>query len=158
MAKSIREIETIWSNVEGVKKLSDRAVGVGPLGIGMDGLLTWIPVVGTAYTLGAAGYLLVLAGRAHASPSTLMRMLAYLGLDSIITTAGEGIPLLPDLVDTLFQGHSLAAKALQKDIESTHWVEDDEDEAKASGAHDGHVEAGRQAGKTRVVYLGRSGG
>ena len=55
MAKSIRDIEKIWSNVEGVKKLSDRAVGVGPFGVGMDGLLTWIPVVGDAYTVGAGG-------------------------------------------------------------------------------------------------------
>lgn len=156
MARSIREIEKIWSNAEGIKKLSDRAVGVGPFGVGMDGLLTWIPVVGTAYTVGAAGYLLILAGRAHVSPATLARMATYLGLDSAITAVGEGIPFLPDLVDTVFQGHSLAAGALQKDIESTHWVEEDERHAKSSGAHDRHLEASRQAGKRRVVYLGRS--
>lgn len=155
MAKSIRDIEKIWSNVEGVKKLSDRAVGVGPFKVGMDGLLTWIPVVGTAYTVGAAGYLLILAGRAHATPGTLLRMLGYLGVDSSITAVGEGIPFLPDLVDTVFQGHALAAGALQKDIESTHWVEEHEDEAKASGAHTRHSEAARAAGKKRVVYLGR---
>ena len=50
---------------------------------------------------------------------------------------------------------SEAAGALQKDIESTHWVEEHEEEAKASGAHDRHVEASRAAGKKRVVYLGR---
>ena len=58
MARSIRDIEKIWSNVEGVRKLSDRAVGVGPFGIGMDGLLTWIPWVGDVYTVGAGGWLM----------------------------------------------------------------------------------------------------
>ena len=46
-ARSIRDIENIWSNVEGVKKLSDRVIGIGPFGMGLDALLTWEPVVGT---------------------------------------------------------------------------------------------------------------
>ena len=50
--RSITDIEKIWSNVEGIKKLSDRVIGIGPFGIGMDGLLTWVPVVGTVYTVG----------------------------------------------------------------------------------------------------------
>lgn len=152
MARSIREIEKIWSNVEGVKKLSDRAVGVGPFGVGMDGLLTWIPGIGDAYTIGAGGWLLIQGFRAHATPSTLMRMALYLTSD----TATAVVPLGGAIVDTLFPAHALAAGALQKDIESTHWVEEHEDEAKSSGAHERHAEAARAAGKKRVVYLGRS--
>lgn len=151
MAKSIRDIEKIWSNVEGVKKLSDRAIAVGPFGVGMDGLLTWIPVVGDAYTVGAGGWLLIQGFRAHATPGTLLRMALYLASD----TATAAVPLGGAIVDTLFPAHAMAAKALQKDIESTHWVEEHEEEAKASGAHDRHVEASRAAGKKRVVYLGR---
>lgn len=151
MPKSIRDIEKIWSNVEGVKKLSDRAVGVGPIGIGMDGLLTWIPWVGDAYTVGAGGWLMIQGLRAQASPATLMRMALYLVSD----TATAAVPFAGAVVDTLFPAHALAAGALQKDIESTHWVEEHEADARASGAHDRHVEAGRAAGKRRVVYLGR---
>ncbi|RZJ93461.1 MAG: DUF4112 domain-containing protein, partial [Brevundimonas sp.] len=52
MAKrSIADIEKIWSNVEGVKKLSDRAIGIGPFGVGLDGLLTWIPIAGLVYSV-----------------------------------------------------------------------------------------------------------
>ena len=69
--RSIGDIEKIWSNVEGVRKLSDRAVGAGPFGVGLDGLLTWVPVVGSAYTVGAAAWLLVQAMKAKASPSTV---------------------------------------------------------------------------------------
>ncbi|MFN4069404.1 MAG: DUF4112 domain-containing protein, partial [Brevundimonas aurantiaca] len=68
--RSIKDIEKIWSNVEGVKKLSDRVIGIGPVGFGMDALLTWVPVVGTAYTAGTGAWLLLQAIRAKAAPGT----------------------------------------------------------------------------------------
>jgi len=152
--RSIADIEKIWSNVEGVKKLSDRAVGIGPFGIGLDGLLTWVPVVGTVYSLGAAGWLLVQGIRARATPVTLLQMASFLGLDTATTAVGEVIPFAPDVVDLLFPGHLMAAKALQKDIETTHWVEANEREARASGAHEGHVADMRRNPKLRrIVYL-----
>jgi hypothetical protein len=152
--RSIADIEKIWSNVEGVKKLSDRAVGIGPFGIGLDGLLTWIPVVGTVYSVGAAGWLLVQGIQARATPGTLLRMVSYLGLDTATTAVGEVVPFAPDVVDLLFPGHLMAAKALQKDIETTHWVEANEREARASGAHEDHVADMRRNPKLRrIVYL-----
>ena len=154
--RSVADIEKIWSNVEGVKKLSDRAVGLGPFGIGLDGLLTWIPVVGTVYSVGAAGWLLVQAARTKASPGTVARMAAYLGLDTVTTIIGE-VPFLdfvPSVADVLFPGHLLAARALQKDIETTHWVEANERDAKASGVHDRHLAEMRANPKLRrIVYL-----
>ena len=153
--RTLGDIEKIWTRVEGVKKLSDRAIGIGPFGIGLDGLLTWAPIVGTAYTLGAAGWLLLQAARVRASPVTVGRMVAYLGLDSVTTAVGE-VPFLdfvPNVVDVLFPGHLMAAKALQKDIETTHWVEAAERDAKASGAHEEHVAEMRRRGLRRLVYL-----
>ena len=152
--RSIGDIEKIWSNVEGVKKLSDRVIGIGPFGIGMDGLLTWVPVVGTVYSLGAGGWLLVQAIRAKVSPATLIRMMGYLGIDTATTAVGEVVPIAPDVVDLFFPGHLLAARALQKDIESTHWVEGNEREARASGDHERHLEVVRRDPKLRrVAYL-----
>jgi hypothetical protein len=154
--RSIADIEKIWLNVDRLKKTSDRVVGIGPFGIGLDGLLTWVPVVGTAYTVGAAGWLLMQAVRVKAPPATIARMLGYLGLDSATTAIGE-VPFLdfvPSVVDVLFPGHLLAAKALQGHIESAHWVEDSEANARASGDHDRHlakVKADRKL--KRVVYL-----
>ena len=151
MAKrTIGDIEKIWSNVEGVKKLSDRAVGLGPFGVGMDGLLTWIPVVGTVYSVGAGGWLLMQAVRAKASPATIARMVGYLGVD---VATGE-VPVAGDVVDFFFPGHLMAAKALQKDIESTHWVEQTERDARASGDHERHLAAMKaDPKKRRVIYL-----
>lgn len=152
--RTIGDIEKIWSNVETIKKLSDRVVGIGPFGIGLDGLLAWVPGAGLVYTVGAAGWLLTQAIRAKASPATITRMMAYLGLDTVSTATGEVLFVPADVIDMLFPGHLLAAKALQKDIESTHWVEASEQAAKASGEHDRHLATVKADPKLRrVVYL-----
>jgi hypothetical protein len=154
--RTIGDIEKIWTNVEGMKKLSDKVIGVGPFGIGLDGLLTWVPVVGTVYSVGGAGWLLMQAAKVKASPGTFARMIAYLGLDSVTTMVGE-IPFLdfvPSVADVLFRGHLMAATALQKDIQTTHWVEASERDARASGEHEGHIaEMRRRGGLRRVAYL-----
>ena len=148
--RSIRDIENIWSNVEGVKKLSDRVIGIGPFGMGLDAMLTWVPVVGTAYTVGTGGWLMLQAVRAKATPATLARMGAYMA----IATATGTVPIAGDIVDTFFPGQLMAARALQKHIESTHWVEDTEANARSTGDHEMH-EARVQNDKTlkRIIYL-----
>ena len=92
--RTIADIEKIWANVEGVKKLSDRVIGIGPVGFGMDALLTWVPVVGTAYTVGTAGWLMWQATRAKASPAVLARMAAYMAVDTatgtVYSDTGDG--------------------------------------------------------------------
>jgi len=151
MAKrSVGDIEKIWSHVEGVKKLSDRIIGLGPVGIGLDGVLAWIPGVGLAYGLGAGALLMGFALQSKASPATLAKMASYLVVDN----ATDAVPVLGWAVDTVFPGHLLAARVLQKDIETTHWVEANEREARASGDHDRHVAAMRaDPKKRRIVYL-----
>ena len=105
-----------WRRAERIKLLSDRLVGIGPWGVGVDGVLAWVPVAGTVYSIGAAALLLSDAVRAGASRATLARMAVYLGVDS----AASGVPLVGWAIDTLFTGHAFAARALQKDIERRH--------------------------------------
>ena len=81
-------------------------------------------------------------------------MALWLGLDTVTTLTGEALFIPADVVDVLFPGHLLAAKALQKDIETTHWVEDSEARARASGEHERHLERVRGDSRlSRVVYL-----
>ncbi len=105
-----------WRHAERIKRLSDRLVGVGPIGVGLDGLLAWVPVAGTVYSLGAGALLISEGIAAGAKPVTLARMAAYIALDS----ASSVPPVVGWIVDTLFPGHLMAAKALQKDIEARH--------------------------------------
>ena len=105
-----------WRRAERIKKLSDRLVGVGPFGLGIDGVLAWVPVAGPVYSIGAGGLLLYEAVQAGAAGATVARMAAYLAVDS----ASSSVPILGWAVDTLFPGHAMAARALQKDIEKRH--------------------------------------
>ncbi|HEY9235562.1 MULTISPECIES: DUF4112 domain-containing protein [Phenylobacterium] len=107
---------TAWRAAERIKRLSDRLVAVGPIGIGLDGVLAWVPIAGTAYGAGAGAVLLYHGVVAKASLPTLARMAAYLFLDTAASTG----PVIGWAVDTLFPGHLMAAKALQKDIEARH--------------------------------------
>lgn len=116
MAVSKDSAHRAWRSAERIKRLSDRLVGVGPIGLGLDGILAWVPVAGTVYSLGAGGLLLFEGLRGGASAMTLGRMAAYLAVDS----ASSAVPVAGWAVDTLFPGHLMAAKALQKDIEAKH--------------------------------------
>ena len=58
---------------------------------------------------------------AGASMATVARMLAYVLAD----TATDAVPFAGSVVDMLFPGHLMAAKALQKDIEARHGLPDD---------------------------------
>jgi len=148
--RSIADIEKIWLNVDGLKRLSDRVIGIGPFGLGLDAVLTWVPVVGTVYSVGVGAWLIGQAVRVRADAGTILRMAGYLAVD---VTTGE-VPVVGDAVDALFPGHLMAAKALQKHIETTHWVEDAYAAARANGDHDRHVEKVRADPKLkRIVYL-----
>jgi len=105
-----------WRSAETIKRVSDRLIGIGPFGLGLDGVLAWVPGVGLAYGLGAGAFLMMHAFHAGASAGTLARMAAYLAADNLSDT----VPGLGWAIDTLFPGHLMAAKALQKDIEARH--------------------------------------
>lgn len=109
-----------WKSAETVKKLSDRVIGFGPFGVGVDGLLAWIPGAGLLYSGGAAIYLLYLAVRSGAGFSAIAKMAGLLGIDVLMS--GVPLPVLPDIADMLWQGHLMAANSLQKDIEARHGI------------------------------------
>lgn len=116
-----REVaHSAWKSAETIKKLSDRVIGFGPFGVGLDGILAWIPGAGLVYSGGAAVYLLFLAARSGASFGSITRMAGILGIDVLMS--GVPLPVVPDIADMLWQGHLMAANSLQKDIEARHGV------------------------------------
>jgi hypothetical protein len=106
------EAHRAWITAEKIKRVADRLVGLGPFSIGLDGLLACVPVAGTLFSLGAGVRLVAEGVRAQASAFTLARMSAYVGFRTLVSV----VPLEGWLVDILFRGHMMAARALQKDI------------------------------------------
>ena len=105
-----------WTNAERIKRISDGLIRIGPWGLGLDGVLAWIPGANVAYSVAAGALLIYEAVQAKAAPETLVRMGLYLAAN----TALDGVPVLGWAADTLFRGHAMAAGALQKDIEKRH--------------------------------------
>ncbi len=109
-----------WRRADRIKRLSDGLIGIGPFKLGVDGVLAWVPVAGTLYSVGAAALLINEALQAGASRGVLARMGGYLAIDGV----SSGVPVLGWAVDTLFPGHAMAARALQRDIEKRHGAPD----------------------------------
>ncbi|RAK52781.1 DUF4112 domain-containing protein [Phenylobacterium deserti] len=97
-----------WRQAERIKRLSDGLLRLGPLRLGVDGVVAWAPGAGTLYSAGAAGLLIYEALQAGASPKTVARMAAYLLAD----TGASSVPFVGWAIDTLFPAHLMAAKHL----------------------------------------------
>ena len=105
-----------WLTAEKIKQASDRLIAIGPWGVGLDGMLSFVPIAGGVYSLAAGGWLLLEAVRAKAQPWTLLKMAAYVGFN----TATAEVPIIGQTIDFFFRGHLMAANALQKDIAQRH--------------------------------------
>lgn len=105
-----------WLTAEKIKLVSDRLIPLGPFGVGIDGLLAFVPVVGGLYSLAAGGWLIAEAVRVKASPWTLARMAAYVAFN----TVSAEVPVIGQTFDFFFRGHLMAATALQKEIGNRH--------------------------------------
>ena len=166
-AHSASEIQKIYNLIDGVKRLSDRIIGIGPLNIiGLDGLLALIPIpiLSTVYSVGASSVILFQAIRARASLSTLTTSFLILLIDAGLTTVEDVVKLIPGVgfiagflpgtVDAFFQGHLYAAHLVQKEINQTIFHEESASDAKSSGRFRDHLsEMKSTKGKNRVVYL-----
>lgn len=102
-----------WRIAERVKRLSDKLIAVGPVGVGLDAVLDWVPGAGPVYSAGAGALLIYEGIAAGASTATIARMALYL----VVDTGTSSVPLVGWAIDAVFPGHLMAAKALQKDIE-----------------------------------------
>lgn len=150
LARSHLDLHGIRSSVERTRNISDRVVGIGPFGIGLDGLLSWIPAVGAAYSVAAGALILVQAVRARASLSTIASMTGILIADSAL----DIFPPVSSVADMLFTGHKWASNMLLKHMEETLYYEGSRHEAEADPRFREALAAMQQAGdRRRIVFL-----
>lgn len=151
LARSHIDLHNIRNSIERTKKLSDNVIGIGPLGIGLDGLLTWIPGAGELYSLGA-GMLLIYDGiRARAAPMVLLQMTAIIVIDTLAGAAKT----LGKIADVLFTGHKWSADLLLNHMEDTIYFEGSRKDVQSSPEYKeilSRIRAGKE--KRRVVFLG----
>jgi len=161
LARSYDDIHRINDSLNGIKRLSDGIIKIGPINvIGIDGILSWIPIAGApinAIYSALVGLFILLQGiRARCDIGTLVGAAVVLLMDSGVSL-GDGIPLIPvgSLLDTLFQGQLYACHMIQKDIEKTLYVDGRASDAHRDGSHAANLAEMRATkGKRRLVYLG----
>ena len=113
MTRTDAELRSIRDSVALVGNLSDSIVHVGPLSLGIDGVLSWIPVVGEIYSAGAGAFILIQGARAGVPASVLATAGLVLGL----RTFGDAIPFAGPLFADLFTAHKWASRMVVKAID-----------------------------------------
>jgi hypothetical protein len=124
LARSQIELHNIRLGVERLKKISDRIIGLGPFGVGLDGVLSFTPFAGIVYSAASGAMLLTQAVRARASPGVLFQMTALLTINTLLDIPG-GTPfgIFSGIADTLFTAHKWSADILLKHMDETVYVE-----------------------------------
>lgn len=159
-ARTAAEAQRAYEAVDDFKGWADKLIPIPLLGgVGVDGLIALLntnPVTAAVgapadatYSVLAGGYALLQGWRGRASPATLLRALLYMSADSIVSA----IPVLGGYADFVYRGHAMAARAIQRDLEKTLYVEGRFRDARESGEHASHRAEMRAQRKTRMVYL-----
>ena len=108
------DLKAIRDSVAMVGRLSDSIVRLGPFSIGIDGVLSWIPVVGELYSSAAAVFILVQGARAGVSPGALLACAALMGGRTLITA----VPLAGPAVADVFVAHRWSAQIIVRAIDA----------------------------------------
>jgi hypothetical protein len=101
-------------SVAAVGRLSDGLMRLGPLRLGVDGVLSWVPVIGELYSAGAAAVILVQGLRARVPAHILVVCAALMASRTAITAA----PLAGPLAADLFTAHRWSARLVVRAIEA----------------------------------------
>ena len=154
-ARTPIDVQTRRATIERIGRLSDNLIGFGPFGIGLDGILAWIPGLGQIYSLGAGGYLLLEGYRARVAPVVLVQVAGIILLRTAIDSGNfiPGVDIATSLIVDLFRGHKWAARLLTRSIDQTLYLEGSWNPT-STAYLDALARIRRGEDKRRVVFLG----
>lgn len=127
MPRSRDELISIRRSVERVGRLSDGLLRVGPLRLGAEAALSWIPGVGEIYGAAAAAFLIGQGLRAGVPMRTLLAAGMLMGGRTLISAVPVAGPLTADVLAL----HGLSARMIARAI--------DRQLGEANSAPDGHA-------------------
>jgi hypothetical protein len=108
------ELIRIRDSVAVIGRLSDGLFRLGPLRLGIDGVLSWIPGIGELYSTGAAVFIIAQGVRAKVPVQTLAVCAALMGSRTVISA----VPLAGPLAADFFLAHRISARLVIKAIEA----------------------------------------
>jgi hypothetical protein len=107
------DLRSIRDSVRWVGRLSDNVIRLGPFGIGLDGVLSWIPGVGEIYSIVAGAFIVVQGARARVPLPILAAAAALLACRTLITE----IPIAGAAFSDVFTAHRWAAAMIVRAID-----------------------------------------
>ena len=155
IARSHIDLHNIRQSVERIGNVSDNVVHLGPIKLGLEAVLEFVPFVGEIYGM-VAGALLVIEGvRARVPGMTLMSISFLIGV-RMVMGAGNLIPIpgvgvLSELAAAAFRAHKISADMIAKAMDETLYIEGRKGDPEYADVL-ARVRAGTE--KRRVVYLG----
>ena len=148
-AKTQIEVHNGKKAIERISRVSDNLIGIGPFGIGLDGILAWVPGLGEVYSIGAGAALVLEGYRARVPASVLVQA----GMLVSIRTLANIFPVLGGVIVDFFRGHRMAARLLVQAIDDTLYIEGVPDRAHPEYAGVlARIRSGEE--RRRVVFLG----
>ncbi|MGC1304791.1 MAG: DUF4112 domain-containing protein, partial [Caulobacteraceae bacterium] len=111
--RSLSELEAIRAGVARIGKLSDSVVRLGPLSLGLDGLLAWAPGVGELYSAAAGTYIIAQGVRAGVS----LPVLAACGALMFGRTTVSALPVVGPLAADLLTAHKWSSRLVVSAID-----------------------------------------
>jgi len=154
-ARTPIDIQNHRLTIDRIGRLSDNIIGIGPIGIGLDGILAWVPGLGELYSVAAGAFLLLEGYRARVPATVLIQVAAIVALRTAIDV-GNFIPvagIASSLVVDLFRGHKWAANLLTRAIDETLYLEGPWNPTSPAYL-DALARIRRGTEKRRVVFLG----
>ena len=152
-ARSHVDLHNIRQSVERIGNVSDNVIHFGPIKLGLEAVLEFVPFVGEGYSL-IAGFMLALQGtRAHVPASVIIKVillvLARTGMGSFDFI--PGLNIVGDLAAGAFRAHKISADMIAKAMDDTLYIE-----GRRGDADNADALAGLRSGqeKRRVVFLG----
>lgn len=113
MASRSPDLHAIRRSVDWVGRLSDGIIQFGPFGIGIDGVLSWIPGVGEIYSSLAGIFLLIQGVRARV-PALVLLAAGFLLTSRTLVTA---IPGAGPAASDIFRAHKWSARLIIRAID-----------------------------------------
>jgi hypothetical protein len=107
------DLHAIRRSVERIGRASDSLVRLGPFSLGLDGVLSWVPGLGEAFSGVAAALILVQGVRARAPLPVLLAAAGLMASRTAITA----IPLAGPALSDLFLAHKWSARMICREID-----------------------------------------
>jgi Domain of unknown function (DUF4112) len=152
-ARSHIDLHNIRQSVERIGNISDNVIHFGPVKLGLEAVLEFVPFLGEIYSI-VAGLLLVIEGvRARVPGTTLMSIAFLIGVRTFLGTGNlvPGIGALGEVAAAAFRAHKISADLIAKAMDDTLYVEGHKGDPEYDDIL-ARVRAGKE--KRRVVYLG----